>query len=223
MAAAVSMMNCAVADDSVVEQAEAQDVESQHDDYIDGVAASDDPGKADAFGDFTAEYSLSEGITPLRQLDYPNTRLFDGRGCSRSISRSGCAVAAHAMLMDYYGRASTLPEHNTRLGNSRGNSGCLLKWDRGLAEGLSYAGFGSGRLSTIKSELDDGAPVIAHVARPGRTRCHHFVLVTGYSRDGSSRADYEILDPTTGSSRNLSAYSRVCSTRLFDGPQPEAE
>ena len=193
------------------------------DDHIEDVLESDDPGKADTFGDFFAEYTLSVGINPLRQLDYPNIRMFDGHRCTRSIARSGCAVAAHAMLMDYYGAPSSIPEHSTNLhvGSPHGHSSCLLNWHAGLAPGVTYRGVGSGSMSAIKRELDDGSPVVAHVSRTARGRCHHFVLVTGYSRNGSARADFEILDPATGSHRNLSAYAKVCSTRLFDGtPQP---
>jgi len=184
-------------------------------------------GKADRPEDVAAAsftWSADEKIPAFRQGDpaWGRRRLFNSSRC-KTLSKSGCAVTAQAMLMSFHSGSKTTPrEQNDCLANRRMHSGCLIRWEGCRAAGVKYLGTGSSSLSKLAKDVKNG-PQVAAVAARGRTRCHHFVLVTGFdkpSQRGRSeywREDFEILDPATGSRRRLDAYRRVCSIRRYQG------
>jgi hypothetical protein len=183
------------------------------DDWIRG-----DEGKVD---DFSTGYSLESfhPITSYEQDDpqWGSELLYGGRTCKDSIGDKGCALTAHAMILSYYGGTQNPSELNRCIADDRSFDHCDLIWSGCLTPETSYT-YGDGSLSSIRTELDRLYPVAAFVRKSDHTECHHFVVVTGYNTPGTKRADFEILDPATGTKRSLGAYAQVCSTRLIRGP-----
>jgi hypothetical protein len=176
-------------------------------------------GKADSLDEFEAAYSLSSAVTAYAQTDprWADELMFDGNDCSATIGEVGSALTVHAMLMSYFGSPNDPVMHGRCLDQLGQHSGCNVAWNGCLAGGATYHGWGDGSFQELRAELDAGVPVIAEVRDSGRSDCHHFVLVTGYDAPGTSRGDFEIIDPANGARRSLAAYGGVCSTRLFDG------
>jgi hypothetical protein len=72
-------------------------------------------------------------------------------------------------------------------------------------------------LTTIKSEIDAGNPVIANV-NDGT----HFVVITGYNGTGNQASDYDVADPLNTYGTSLSNYS-VSGLRVFHNVNADDE
>ena len=124
-----------------------------------------------------------------------------------TICSAGCAVTCVAMLHKTSGIDVDPGELNTWLTSNGGYSGgCLIKWDIAAdypGSPITWYGSASYSLSTVKSEIDAGNPVIAHVSAYGG----HFVVIKGYEGSGSSAADYRVADPMYAYETNLANYT----------------
>jgi hypothetical protein len=137
-----------------------------------------------------------------QRMDVPAWKQADPRwaglhlgGSSYTMSGSGCAVTACAMVAGYFGSDKS-PGALCRALNANGglNSAGDLYWQKVPAASgadITYvARYDHCSLARINQELDAGYPVIAKVHRKGNT---HFVVLTG--RSGST---YYINDPAGG-------------------------
>ncbi len=138
---------------------------------------------------------------------------------SYTMSGSGCAVTACAMVAAYYGSTKD-PGGLCKALSSLGGftSGGAIYWQyvpKAAGGTISYIGRADYcSLTTINRELDSGYPVVAKVYLKGNT---HFVTITG--RDGST---YYINDPgygdrTTLNSRYGSPGTAIKGYRLYHG------
>ena len=123
-------------------------------------------------------------------------------GSSYTMSGSGCAVTACAMVASYFGSGKD-PGGLCRALNANGgltSTGAIYWQNVPPAAGgtISYVGrWDSCSLTRINQELDSGYPVIVQVSLKGST---HFVVLTGH--DGST---YYINDPGYGDQTTLNA------------------
>ena len=140
--------------------------------------------------------------------------------CTSSVCSAGCAMTDAAMLLNANGVNVSPGELNTWLTNNGGYAnGCDLYWTAVTnypGATLNWYASMTFSLSTLKSEIDGGNPVIVKVdhAYGGSSTCHHWVLVYGYTNEGTSSGDFLVSDPGTvncPSGCNLSYYS-ICAT-----------
>jgi ABC-type bacteriocin/lantibiotic exporter with double-glycine peptidase domain len=137
-----------------------------------------------------------------QRMDVPAWKQADPRwaglhlgGSSYTMSRSGCAVTACAMVAAYFGSEKS-PGALCRALSANGGltSSGDLYWQKVPAAGggtIKYvARYDYCSLKRINQELDSGYPVIVKVHRRGNT---HFVVLTG--RSGPT---YYINDPAGG-------------------------
>lgn len=130
---------------------------------------------------------------------------------SYTMSGSGCAVTACAMVAAYFG-SSKDPGGLCRALNANGGltSSGAIYWQKvppAAGGTISYIGrFDSCSLTRINQELDSGYPVIVQVSLKGST---HFVVLTG--RDGST---YYLNDPGYGDRTTLNARYGTPSTAI---------
>ena len=161
----------------------------------------------------------------------------DEDGTITTIAEAGCAVTSIAMVFKYYGVQTDPGELNRWLTNHEGYSnGCEIhSWSKVAGRSLRVAYWGpiyneerlpdkdpkvkpEKLLERIRAELDEGYPVIASVRYKGKT---HFVVITGYSRNGT----YYINDPigngarTTINEKYGDPASAIYSIRGYHGPK----
>lgn len=121
----------------------------------------------------------------------------------------GCAITCTAMLLKSHGTNANPGSLNTYLKNNNGyDPNCNIYW--GVACGypgssMAYSGTQGYSLSVIKNKIDQNDPVIVEVALPGM----HFVVVRGYTNNGTAESDFVVYDPLQVNERNLSQYSKV--------------
>jgi hypothetical protein len=120
-----------------------------------------------------------------------------------TIGSAGCAISSIAMVFKYYG-VDTDPQNmnNWSRDNKYYSDGCNIQWknaDERSIDTLKWIGTFSTDLDQIKSELDNGYPVIAEVRMSlisgGKTQ--HFVVITGYS-ESETGLEFYINDPVGG-------------------------
>lgn len=136
--------------------------------------------------------------------------------CTNStICTDGCAITCMAMLLKTNGVNVNPGTLNTYLTNNNGYSGgCLLIWDKGAGypgSSISFTGSAAYSLSTIKSKIDAGNPVIVNVT----TSVNHFIVVKGYNGSGTTASDFVVLDPLYQAEKLLSNYSTIIGLRTF--------
>jgi len=144
-------------------------------------------------------------------------------GCSGdTIGSDGCAITSIAMSFKYYGIDTNPRDLNNWLVNNSGynsKKGCLVKWQKapgrtnGIVQWMNYPY--SATLNEIKSELDNGYPVIAEIKV---SKGQHFVVLTGYS--GS---DFYMNDPDGGIQSTVNNVygdpaKYIKGIRLYHGP-----
>lgn len=119
-----------------------------------------------------------------------------------TIGSAGCAISSVAMVFKYYGVNTNPQDMNNWSKKNEGYNpgGCNVRWnivDKRSDGIVDWIGKLSTDLDQIKSELDNGYPVIAKVMIPlasgGKTG--HFVVITGYS---DSESKFYINDPVGG-------------------------
>ena len=139
--------------------------------------------------------------------------------CTNSICVSGCAMTDATILLNANGVNVDPGQLNTWLKNNNGYAnGCDLYWSAVTnypGATLSYYASAAYSLSTLKSEIDGGNPVIVKVDHRygGTGTCNHFVVVYGYNNTGNSKSDFLVSDPgttTCPTGCNLSYYT-ICS------------
>lgn len=158
--------------------------------------------------------------------------------CSLKMKGWGCAVTSAAMVLKYYGLSTDPGELNSWLKgqngyawDSLGNGRCNIYWSVAATrkESITWTGRYDYRnvpadLSKIKTELNNGYPVIAEMC-PNYVpfaNSYHFVVITGYS--GST---YYISDPWYGDTSSINARygdpaRSICGIRLFHGTATSA-
>jgi hypothetical protein len=130
---------------------------------------------------------------------------------SYTMSGSGCAVTACAMVAAYFGSPKDPGGLCKALSSGGGfTSGGAIYWQNvppAAGGTISYVGrWDSCSLTRINQELDGGYPVIAQVSLKGST---HFVVLTG--RNGST---YYLNDPGYGDQTTLNARYGTPSTAI---------
>ena len=145
-----------------------------------------------------------------------------------TIGSHGCAISSIAMVFKYYGVNIDPRDLNNWLkGNNGYDAGCQVKWDVAAnrtggqvqwVERINYRSVPAD-LDRIKSELDNGYPVIAEMCNDvGPLKpYYHFIVITGYS--GSS---FYINDPWFNESNTISARygdpaRAICGIRVYHG------
>ena len=135
-------------------------------------------------------------------------------GCT--VGSDGCAVTCVAMLMKTNGVNIDPDGLNQYLKNSSGydynSSGCpgycLIKWDvpvKYAGCNMTYSSLSTTfSLGTVKSEIDNGNPVILQT-KVGSSL--HFVVIKGYNGSGASASDYVVVDPLKTGDQILTNYS----------------
>lgn len=140
--------------------------------------------------------------------------------CATTLGKEGCAVTSVAMVLKYYGIQTDPKDLNNWLNNTKGgySKGCLINWKiaAGRSAGtVTWEGRGSANLEKIKSELDNGYPVIAQVVM---SKSQHFVVITGYSDNTFYINDPWYKDESTINERYGTPDKAIQSTRLYHGP-----
>ena len=134
-----------------------------------------------------------------------------------TIGSEGCVVTDMAMLLAANGCNVDPGALNSWLINNNGYAnGCLLKWYVATnypGSQMHYVNSFTYNLNIIKSEIDEGDPVIVLVSNNPT----HFVVVYGYTGSGTSPSDFLVHDPYDNSITNLgnASYSPM-SLRVFD-------
>jgi hypothetical protein len=165
-------------------------------------------------------------ITPYKQCDPPwnNNQL---GSCPDLVCQSGCAMTCAAILLQANCVNVDPGQLNSWLTNNNYYlAGCSMDWTKVPyypGSTLAWAGSMTYSLTTLKSEINGGNPVIVHVDHRygGSGVCSHFVVVYGYNNSGTSVSDFLVTDPgtyTCPAGCNLSYYT-ICSEtyplRLF--------
>ena len=136
-------------------------------------------------------------------------------GCS--LTTDGCAITCVAMLLKTNG-VNTDPGllntylKNTTNGYAYNSSGCpgncLISWTVPTAytgSSMTYPGLSTTfNLTTVKSEIDNGNPVILQTKSGSIT---HYVVIKGYNNTGTSLSDYVVVDPLKTGDQVLTNYS----------------
>jgi len=165
-------------------------------------------------------------ITDYKQCNQSWSSSYLGT-CTHTICQSGCAMTCAAMLLSANGVNVNPGQLNTYLTNNCGYAddygnncvNCNMRWTipSPLYIGATMTWYGSAAysLSTLKSEINAGNPVIVKVDHRygGSGTCSHFVVVYGYNNSGTSSSDFLVYDPgtvTCPTGCNLSYYT-ICS------------
>jgi len=124
-----------------------------------------------------------------------------GSSPTDTIGSAGCAITAVTMMLRYYGMDTDPGAFNAWLTANGGYAyDDQLIWSAVTAYSsgrVAFSGWIGPDLGLIDGELDAGRPVVAEVRLGGN---QHFILLTGYSMDGS----IVINDPWFGDSANFS-------------------
>lgn len=133
--------------------------------------------------------------------------------CSVTICKSGCAITSVSMVFNYYGETFTPKTLNSWLTNNGGyNSGCYINWSKSATATKNViwkARIDKENFTLLKSELDQGYPVIVEVKRNDK---QHFVVVTGYNGN-----TYYINDPASVNNKTLASYNNhFVGLRIFE-------
>jgi len=143
-----------------------------------------------------------------------------GIGSCGTICNNGCAMSSGAMLLKVNGVNVNPGQLNTWLQNNGGYSGCNVLWtsvDNYPGSTMNWYGTSTYSLSILRSEIDAGNPVIAHVN--SSVPCGHFIVIYGYNGSGTSAGDFLVADPGTSTfPRYWSSYVICAETyplRLF--------
>jgi Leucine-rich repeat (LRR) protein len=134
--------------------------------------------------------------------------------CGLPIGDYGCAVTSVAMVFRYYG-VETSPRS---LNQCLGDQACGIHWDvaaeRCDSGKVNWSGRPAFSYGTLESELNSGRPPIVEL-KSGSNQ--HFVVVI--SGSGSSRGNYQIIDPWDGQIKSLSSWSSygLEGMRLYSG------
>lgn len=141
-----------------------------------------------------------------------------GNCAGMNLCAWGCAVTSMAMLLKSNGANVDPGTLNTWLRNNGGyDPTCNIYWAQaclypGTCCNMQYISSPAFSLSIIKSEIDQDDPVIVRVLLPAE----HFIVVWGYTGNGTLESDFKVYDPLQTNERNLSQYSNKPSMRLFD-------
>jgi hypothetical protein len=145
-----------------------------------------------------------------------------GTSPTDTIGSAGCAITAVTMMLRYYGMNTDPGALNSWLTANGGYAfddgliwGAITSYSGGR---VTFSGWTGADLGLIQSELDAGRPVVAEVNLGGN---QHFVLITGYSSDGS----LQINDPWFADSVNFAdrygpPASGIVSIRTFTPAEP---
>ena len=157
--------------------------------------------------------TVIDGVTDIN-LDVPLIKQGDSQwskdklgSSSTTIGAKGCAITSTSMVFNYYGVQTNPKDLNIWLKQNNGYAGKNkneIDWGTAarMSEGkVKFIGRFGTNLTKIKSELNNGHPVIAQVPSKSSSKMH-FVVITGYS--GST---YYINDPDSNASE-LSYYNK---------------
>lgn len=154
------------------------------------------------------KYRQCESLWGNQQIGY----------CSNTMCNLGCAVTCTAMLLKSHGANADPGTLNTWLKNNNGYvQECVIDWDRACdfpGSTMSYIGWQSFSLVTIKNKIDQNDPVVVEVDLPS-SNLQHFVVVRGYTGNGVTKSDFRVYDPLEVNERNLSQYNEV-ALRVFN-------
>lgn len=123
--------------------------------------------------------------------------------CSTTLAENGCAITSIAMVFKYYGIQTDPRNMNNWITSKNGfDNKCNVYWAKADSISGNLVNFidqknDNANLDKIKTELDQGYPVIAKVKIPTKkgTKANHWVVVTGYS---STEDKVFINDPVDG-------------------------
>lgn len=145
-----------------------------------------------------------------------------GTSPTDTISSSGCVITAITMMLRYYGMNTDPGALNSWLTANGGYAfddqviwSAVTSYTSGR---VSFSNWTGADLGLIQSELDAGHPVVAEVSLSGN---QHFVLITGYTSDGSM----QINDPWFADSVNFAdryglPATGIVSIRTFTPAEP---
>jgi hypothetical protein len=164
-----------------------------------------------------------DGIVPIthyQQCNQPWSGNAYGIGSCGTICANGCAMSSGAMLLKANGVNVNPGQLNTWLQNNSGYSGCNVLWtsvDNYPGSTMTYYGASSYSFAIMRSEINAGNPVIAHVN--SSNPCGHFIVIYGYNGAGTAAGDFLVADPGTSTfPRYWSSYVICAETyplRLF--------
>lgn len=140
---------------------------------------------------WTSKKTVSLGVSGICQLDYTGT--YDGK---HSVSQNGCFVSCMAMVENFETFSSYNPYNIKNIGITFDSSGGYTS----IPSRYKDTNYGLQNLSTsmlkeIYGVLKKGHPVI--ISRYNSQGKQHFVVITGYTGDGSSYAasQFIVLNP----------------------------
>lgn len=147
--------------------------------------------------------------------------------CPDHISGYGCAMTSCAMLLKLNGITLDPGILNTWLTNNNGyaycgsgTGNCCIKWTS-IANypntTITWYGSAAFNLSTLRSEIDAGNPVIVHVDHQygGSGICNHYLVVYSYTGNGTTISDFLVSDPGTSTFPTSLAYYGICSSDAY--------
>lgn len=114
----------------------------------------------------------------------------------KTMAKVGCATTAIAMMESYRTGTTIYPDAMSKM--LRYTSGGSVYWPSDYTVVTSYT------LSHIRSLLDSGKPVLFGARNAYGTQ--HWVVITGYTGDGTASAQFTINDPGTASRVNLGQF-----------------
>ena len=137
-------------------------------------------------------YDISLDVPKLSTQDKRWKNYYYDTGAT--IGRYGCLLVSAAMAMSCMDQKEYRPDQLAE--KFRFDNGGYMQWDSGWGKtrfqpGVKYS------LSAIRSELEDGKPVIIHgySSESG----HHYAVITGVKGSGTKRSEFALNDPSYGS------------------------
>ena len=194
------------------------------------------------FSDQNSELNLSSSnleVPYYSQLDnrWRYDHMIDENGVDwGTVGNYGCAMTSTAMVLKYYSKDTDPGLFNAWLNSNNGYaSGALLYWTKGAEysdgkmtyfEGLTFGDDQYQHWDRLKSELDNGYPVIVKVDKYPLTYelDEHWVVVTGFIGGAVDEpSNYYINDPAEPANTLLSVFydatydNTIFALRIYHG------
>lgn len=114
----------------------------------------------------------------------------------KAMAKIGCATTAIAMMESYRTGSTIYPDAMAR--RLQYTTGGSVYWPANYKVTTTF------QMSAVRNILDSGKPVLFGARNASGTQ--HWVVITGYTGDGTSAADFLINDPGTTARMDLSRF-----------------
>ena len=133
-------------------------------------------------------------------------------GHNNTIRQSGCALCSGLMASMYYGDSpdNTVDYFYSHYWNEYGYT-----W---VSPNSTFTEESTFSLSLIKSEIDNGRPIIVRAYRttdPENSQAQHWVLAYGYKNNAATESDIYVADPYNSDSSSNTAKMQMLTDAMY--------